>query len=287
MSLLFPLLLSCSPIPAAKVPPVSTLVSNARLAVIGDYGNRSPVELWASRDMSLNGVTAIATVGDNVYPFPTGVSTYESHVGEFFGRWIRSRDFFPAIGNHDWDGPGESVPFEAFFGVPRYYDVTLGQVHFFFLDSDEREPDGIAWNSRQAEWFRKRIAESPDDCFRFVVFHHPAVSTKIDQSSFCIGCEPVPEMDWPWANFGVDGVLSGHAHWAERFEHRGVMHWTVGATTDDLDTIGFPVDARSKFFASRPGYLMMELSDGRLDAGFRFVGSNSLEDVITIRKSCR
>ena len=68
------------------------------------------------------------------------------------------------------------------------------------------------------------------------------ISTKVDQSDFCIGCEPVPDMDWPWRDYGIDGVFSGHAHWAERFEHRGVMHWTVGNTTDDLDDIGFPVD---------------------------------------------
>jgi hypothetical protein len=278
-------LLSCAPLPTSRVPSVSpSLVS--RIGVIGDYGNRSAVELWASRDMALNGVEAIATVGDNVYPFPMGTSTYDTHVGEFFGRWIRSRDFFPAIGNHDWNGPEESKPFEAFFGVPRYYDVTLGSVHFFFLDSDEHEPDGIAWDSKQASWFRDRIAASPHDCLRFVVFHHPAVSTKVDQSSFCVGCEPVPEMDWPWASYGIDGVLSGHAHWAERFLHRGVMHWTVGATTDDLDSTDFPVDERNRFFASRPGYLMMETSPGRLDLGFRFARSPSLEDVVTMRKEC-
>jgi len=275
----------CLPIPTSRVPSLSSGPA-VRVGIIGDFGNRSGVERWAARDMALNGVAHVATVGDNVYPFPRDTSTYDTHVGEFFGRWLASRDFLPAIGNHDWDGPRESQPFESFFGVPRYYDVTLGNVHFFFLDSDDREPDGISWSSRQAEWFRERVAASPDDCFRFVFFHHPAVSTKVDQSDFCIGCEPVPDMDWPWRDYGIDGVFSGHAHWAERFEHRGVMHWTVGNTTDDLDGIGFPVDERNRFFASKSGYVMMEVSSGRVDVGFRFVREPIVRDVVSMTKTC-
>ena len=277
---------SLLPVTPARVPHMSPADPVLRIGVIGDFGNRSRIEAWAADDMRLNGVASILTVGDNVYPFPKGVSTYETHVGQFFSPWISSHSFFPAIGNHDWNGPLDAAPFEAFFGVPRYYDVTLGRVHFFFLDSDDREPDGIGWDSRQAAWFRDRVAASPDDCFRFVVFHHPAVSTKVDQSDFCIGCEPVPEMDWPWREYGVDGVFSGHAHWAERFEHRGVMHWTVGNTTDDLDDVGFPVDERNRFFASKSGYVLMEASPGRVDVGFRFVREPVARDVVSMKKIC-
>jgi hypothetical protein len=287
LPLLVLLLTCCAPPPPARFPRSSSSPSPVeRIAVIGDFGNRSNIERWAGRDMALNGVETILTVGDNVYPYPQGLSDYDTHVGEFFGRWIRDRKFFPAIGNHDWDGPGESETFVRYFGVPRYYDFSVGQVHFYVLDSDDREPDGIEWRSKQADWFRQRIAENPGDCFRFVVFHHPAVSTKIDQTSFCGGCEPVPEMDWPFESFGIDGVFSGHAHWAERFFRRRINFWTVGATTDDLDTIDFEVDERSKFFVSRSGYLVIEPSLNRLDIGFRFVGDESLSDVITLKKQC-
>ena len=268
-------------------PPAPSSSSSVRVSVIGDFGNRSCVERWAARDIDLNSPASILTVGDNVYPYPNGLNDYETHVGEFFGHWIREGRFFPAIGNHDWNGPGESETFQRFFSLPRYYDVVIGPFHFYVIDSDDREPDGIGWDSKQAAWFRERITANPQDIFRFVVFHHPAVSTKVDQSSFCVGCEPVPQMDWPWAEWGIDGVLSGHAHWAERFLHRGVMHWTVGATTDDLDPVGFPVDSRSRFMESRPGYLMMEGDEEHVTVGFRFANDDSLSDVIVLGRKDR
>jgi hypothetical protein len=62
--------------------------------------------------------------------------------------------FFPTLGNHDWYTPG-AQPYLDYFHLPgneRYYDFVWGPVHFFAIDSDENEPDGVNQSSVQAKW---------------------------------------------------------------------------------------------------------------------------------------
>ena len=259
-----------------------------RFAVIGDYGNKSLVEKWASEDLKDNNVKAIFTVGDNIYP--DGSSGYESHVGDFFSNWITvpRRNFWPAVGNHDWNGEFGLELYRKYFHLPRYYDTDLDDmhlIHLYVLDSDPREPDGIDWNSNQAKWFRSAVEKNRfRSCFQLVAFHHPAVSTKINQTSFCEGCEPVKEMDWPFKEIGIDAVFSGHAHWAERYTHNGMNYWTVGNTTDDLDLDNFKRNENSKFFKSQSGYLLGEVGPGWLAVAFKFMNEKRPEDIIEIKK---
>jgi hypothetical protein len=120
-------------------------------------------------------------------------------------------------------------------------------IHLYVLDSDPREPDGITWDGEQARWFRDAVVRNMTrSCFHIVAFHHPAYSTKINTDSYCEGCEPVKDMDWPFREVGVDAVVSGHAHWAERYEHRGMRFWTVGNTTNDLDLDNFSRNGKKR-----------------------------------------
>lgn len=261
-----------------------------RFAVIGDFGNGGVIERWAQEDMQLNEVKTIFTVGDNIYP--SGTSGYEYHVGAFFYPWITTpkNHFWPAPGNHDWNGENSLRLYQAFFHVPRYYDIDLDDrhmIHLYVLDSDPREPDGIGWDSKQAEWFRSAFERNRfRSCFHFVTFHHPPMSTKVDQSSFCGGCEPVKELNWPFRQQGIDGVFSGHAHWGERWVYDGLNYWTVGNTTDDLDSGDFARTGESKYFDNRAGYLLGEVGSGWLALGFKIVEQKKVNDITVIRKEC-
>lgn len=261
-----------------------------RFSVIGDFGNGSEVERWAQEDMMINDVKAIFTVGDNIYP--DGMSGYESHVGNFFYNWLTvpRNNFWPSPGNHDWNGEYGLRYYHAFFHVPRYYDIDLDDrhmVHLYVLDSDPREPDGIGWDSKQAEWFRAAIEKNRTrSCFHLVAFHHPPVSTKIDQTKFCEGCEPIKELDWPFRSYGIDGVFSGHAHWGERFTHDGINYWTVGNTTNDLDKGDFERTNNSKYFDARSGYLLGEVGPGWLALGFKIIDQKKVSDIIILNKEC-
>lgn len=269
--------------------PLTNRSPEYRFAFIGDYGNRSYIQEWAADDLWINGAKSIVTVGDNIYPNPS-VATYEATIGPYFSWWLDQGTFYPALGNHDWDSPEGSRSYERYFGRTRYYDVDLdpaGRIHVYVLDSDPREPDGIDVNSKQAQWFRGRLeANRTRSCFHFVVFHHPVVSTNTNPQTICDGCEPRPEMDWAYETLGVDGVFVGHAHFAERFQVRGLNHWIVGNTTNDIDTDVFTRTSDSKYFRAVSGYLMGEVGPGWVSLGFRLRGANRFEDVVTLEKTC-
>lgn len=261
-----------------------------KFAIIGDYGNRSNIEKWLSDDLLENDVSSILTVGDNIYP--NGTAGYETHVGEFFSHWLilPRKNFWPALGNHDWDGEFGVEPYKKFFHLPRYYDVDLDDhhlIHLYVLDSDSREPDGIGWDSEQAKWFRNAVEKNKGkSCFQIVTFHHPATSTKIDQSSFCEGCAPVNKMDWPFKEAGIDAVFSGHAHWGERYTNNGMNFWTVGNSTNNLDLDNFKRDDRSKYFTSKSGYLLGEVGPGWMALAFKFLNEKNVKDLIRFEKEC-
>jgi len=109
------------------------------------------------------------TTGDNNYPLGSS-STIDSNIGKYYRSFIYPyvgtygsgstyNRFFPSLGNHDMD-TSIGGPYTDYFSLPgneRYYDFVKGPVHFFILDSDPREPDGVASNSIQAQWLQSRL----------------------------------------------------------------------------------------------------------------------------------
>ena len=100
----------------------------------------------------------VTTVGDNTYCifFDASLDPYDDCVGLYYHDWMKpyigkhgagaadENRFWPSMGNHDWDS--KLISYTTFFSLPhneRYYDFVRGPVHFFMLDSDPREPDGV------------------------------------------------------------------------------------------------------------------------------------------------
>ena len=156
-------------IKSQSLPPTASTV---RFAVIGDYG----VEGDPARDVAalVTGWSPdfILTVGDNNYP-DGAEATIDKNVGQYYHSFIGDYQgtygpgsavnrFFPSLGNHDWHTPG-AQPYLNYFSLPgieRYYDFVVGPVHFFALDSDPHEPDGVASNSTQALWLQAALSAS-------------------------------------------------------------------------------------------------------------------------------
>ena len=103
-------------------------------------------------------------------------------------------------------------------GNERYYEFRWGDVHFFALDSDGNEPDGVAADSAQAAWLQTAMAASTAR-WQIVFMHHPPYSSGgiyFDD----------PRVQWPYAQWGADVVLSGHNHIYERLVIDG-LNYTV------------------------------------------------------------
>jgi tartrate-resistant acid phosphatase type 5 len=243
----------------------------ATFAVIGDYGvddeNEAAVaELVASWDPDY-----IITTGDDYYSVAGGKGTgkYDESTGAYYGDWLRDitttgrrcpegrapvNAFFPSLGNHDYKEatPGPKT-YLKYFELPgagftnssdneRYYDFVQGPIHFFVLNTNEEEPDGVTGTSRQARWLRAQLAASTST-WNVVYGHHPPYSSDLIHGS-------MPYMQWPFAEWGADVVLAGHAHAYERIERDGIVYFVNGIGGATRYFFGFPVKgSRSRYNA--------------------------------------
>lgn len=200
-------------------------------AVIGDYGQAGRHAFQVAEMIDSWEVDFIVTTGDNNYP-DGEASTIDDNIGQYYHRYIgnyqgeynrgsETNRFFPSLGNHDWVAEG-AEPYLDYFTLPgneRYYDFVWEYAHFFILDSDSHEPDGVGISSDQAEWLRETMADS-EERWQVVVMHHPPYSSARHGST--------DWMQWPFQEWGADLVLSGHDHVYERLEVNGLTYITIG-----------------------------------------------------------
>lgn len=192
-----------------------------RFAIIGDFG------LAGSREAAVAALVAswspafIATTGDNNYPAGE-TATIDANIGQYYhdfifpytgsyGAGAATNRFFPTLGNHDWDSATGDLPYRTYFALPnneRYYDVAVGPVHLFMVDSDPREPDGISSASTQALWIKARMEDSAAP-WKLVLMHHAPYSSSSSHGS-------TPLLQWPYQAWGADAVIAGHDHTYER-----------------------------------------------------------------------
>ena len=192
-------------------------VTEVRFAAFGDYGLNDGTQAVADLVASLN-VDFILTTGDNIYdsdPVDDQIGQfYSDYIGNYTGAYgpgSATDRFFPSLGDADYGSAGAGTnasTYLNYFTLPgneRYYDFTMGPVHFFALNSNSQEPDGKNDESVQAQWLQAALASS-DAPFKVVYFHHPAFSTSGSSST----------MRWPFEQWGATAVFSGHRHNYER-----------------------------------------------------------------------
>jgi hypothetical protein len=217
--------------PTETPTPTATPERPLRIAVIGDFGLADVPEADVAALVSSWEPDLVITTGDNNYPNGS-VETIDENIGQYyhqyifpytgqFGEGADLNRFFPTLGNHDWQTP-DAQPYMDFFTLPgneRYYDYTWGTVHFFALDSDSREPDGVGSGSAQASWLQERLSASTA-VWKIVYMHHPPYSSGIHGS--------VDWTRWPYQEWGATAVLSGHDHIYERLLVDGLPYFVNG-----------------------------------------------------------
>lgn len=247
-------------------PAVSTITGGAPatiFAVIGDYGMDDEHEAAVAKLVASWRPVYIITTGDDYYSPAggTGTGKYDESTGAYYGAWLKDitttgkrlpvgpapvNAFFPSLGNHDYSSatPGPET-YLKYFDLPgagfsntsgneRYYDFVEGPIHFSVLNSNEQEPDGTSSDSRQARWLQAQLATSSSR-WNIVYDHHPPYSSDLVHSSSSY-------MQWPFAAWGADVVLSGHAHAYERVERDGVVYFVNGLGGAPRYLFGIPVD---------------------------------------------
>lgn len=269
----------CAPAPIAD--PLGDAGAATRFVVLGDYGSAGPDEEAVAALVHRLGPELIITTGDNNYPLGDE-ATIDLNVGAFYHDYIapyvghygcgaaRNR-FFPAMGNHDWY-TSNAAAYLAYFTLPgneRYYDFAWGDVHFFAIDSDPADPDGLSPDGVQGQWLRAALAAATER-WRVVYMHRPPYSSGPHGSS--------PDMQWPFKDWGADLVLAGHEHDYERLVEDGLTYVVNGLGGAELYFLGPPVDGSVAGFEGAFGAMIVEADTSTLHARFVTVDGRTPDD---------
>jgi len=269
--------------PKTFAPTLTPQPQVVRFAVIGDYGMDNSAEMDVVVLILDWQADFVITTGDNNYP--TGsADTIDANIGKYFHDYIfpysgaygsdaNLNRFFPTLGNHDWYTK-DAQPYLDYFTLPgneRYYDFVGGPVHFFAIDSDEHEPDGINAGSEQAAWLQQGLAGSSSP-WNIVYMHYPPYSSGSHGS--------IDWMQWPFAAWGADALLAGHDHLYERLLVDGIPYFTNGVGGGGLYNFGDPLpETRFRYNAN---YGAMLVTVGETEMLFEFF--NRLGE---LKDSCR
>jgi tartrate-resistant acid phosphatase type 5 len=247
---------------------------NLRFAVIGDYGQAGSPERDVAELVKGWSPDFVITVGDNNYE-DGAASTIDQNVGQYYhdfiapylgsyGEGAATNRFFPALGNHDWEAVG-ARPYLDYFTLPgneRYYDFAYGPVHFFALDSDPSEPDGVRSDSAQANWLRARLGAATEP-WKVVYFHHSPYSSGLEHGS-------TDYMQWPFKQWGATAVLSGHDHDYERVVRDDFPYFVNGAGGKSLyHFFPLPVFGSRKRYNDDYGAMQVDANPDQIT--FRFI----------------
>ena len=249
-----------TPLPTPLPPPVV-------FAAIGDYGTGDGnAEAVANLVHSWN-PDLVITLGDNNYPVG-GADTIDRAIGRFyhdfihpyggsFGAGAAYNRFFPSLGNHDLNTDAGAPYFNYFIlpGNERYYDFIWGPVHFFCVNSNDSEPDGVGETSPQAVWLQNGLFNSLS-AWNVVYFHFPPYSSGPHG--------PTAWMQWPFAAWGADLVLSGHDHTYERLDVGGIPYIVNGMGGFSIYSFEEISPYSLVRYNARHGALRVEASDQRL-----------------------
>jgi predicted phosphodiesterase len=179
-----------------------------------------------------------------------------------------------ARGNHD----GEFATAYAYHWLPgngSYYAETIGPARFLFLDSNNEHR-----TAAQVQWLEAELMSpaSQDAVFRIAVFHRlPYTNLWCDANGYNGDVWTRQNFVPLFEQYGVDLVVSGHAHAYQRGEQNGVTYTVVGGAGGLLDTFVPPAPWDFIDVAlSVHHYAIMEVGGGLL----RWTAYDLQDDVI-------
>lgn len=294
--------------PPAPVPLTPTFLPPAeeQFAVIGDFGTGNANAAAVATLVASWKPAYIVAVGDIYYSEAGGLDTgrYDNAVGRYYCAWLAGvttsgktcpkgkavkNAFFPALGNHDLT---DAVPapdsYLQYFNLPgtgfknssgneRYYDFVQGQVHFFVLNSNPSEKDGTTVDSVQAAWLKKQLAASTAR-WKVVVDHHPPYSSDTSHGSETF-------IQWPFAQWGADAVLSGHSHTYERVERDGIVYFVNGLGGQRIYQFApTPVEGSKARFATTFGAQLVHVTRDTMKFEFFDINGTLIDSFTLLKK---
>jgi hypothetical protein len=258
--------------PAIKITPTPINTPPLRIAIIGDYGATGNAEKEVADLVKSWNVDYILTTGDNNYP-RGAYDSIDLNIGQYyhdfispykgsFGEGASTNRFYPTLGNHDYD-TDNAQPYFDYFALPgneRYYEIKLGPMHVFALNSDWREPDGVGRSSNQAAWLKNALATS-NAPWKLVVFHAAPYSSGQHGGT--------DWMRWPFKKWGASAVIAGHDHHYERLLIDGLPYFINGLGGGPIYRIQEPITGSKMRFNSDHGAMLIIADENTIT--FQFI----------------
>lgn len=246
-----------APIQGNPTPDIDLPSTGWRVAVIGDMGEGTVGEEQVAARIGEWKPSHVATLGDNVYPLGREVD-YAKRFDPQFGKLMRSAQWRPALGNHDYYD-GDLRPYFNRFPAAAgqgYYAWKLGPAEFFVLDSEQR----LDANSAQRAWLEQQLAASSAQ-YRVVQVHRPLVSTNnLGGRTGAFG-SLAPLL----AKYGVQLVLAGHEHGYERTRPvDGTVHVVSGGGGAHMLPTPVPMPEHSQVRVRRHHYMQVAYDAARM-----------------------
>lgn len=271
-------------LPAATVAVTERQPGDTVIAIVGDAGELNDDTLAVAALVDAQQPDAVFTVGDNEYTTEgRTVASFEKSVGGVYGSWIDAGAFFPIPGHHDYgdqcddpEAPADLDAYLDYFELPvgpedeTYYDVRIGDVHVFALDSLEAcHRDGGAKLERQRQWLAAQARES-DAVIQIVLLHQPPYSSGSSHGS-------VEALRWDFADWGVDLVVSGNDHIYERAVHDDVTYVVNGLGGIEAHEVGDIIDGSLVTYSNGFGALVVNVGDTVATGSFVTVDGDEID----------
>lgn len=130
-------------------------------------------------------------------------------------------NFWPCLGNHEFDSEGNVGPYQEVFELPANGPAELDQDRNYWFDyatsrfvviDTNKYMDEDALSEQVVPWLLDVFAAEPQPMWKFAVFHHPPYTGGKYEPDIRVQHTLVPALE----QAGVDIVFNGHDHSYQR-----------------------------------------------------------------------
>lgn len=206
---------------------VTETVNDFHFSIMGDRTGGATPEVYGRvwREIALLHPDFVINVGDTIQGRDN--QRAESEWRELRPVWQRYKQYplYFTPGNHDiWNEYSQKL-YENETGRPAFYSFNYQNAHFTVLDNSRTIDLGL----EQLRFLEEDLKRNQDRHPKFVFFHKPywIVFLKLKSGEF-----PLHRLA---KKYGVDYVISGHAHQFFRMTRDGIVYLSVGSSGANIE----------------------------------------------------
>jgi predicted MPP superfamily phosphohydrolase len=250
--LVFLFIIGARLLPAQTTATLPVRPDSVKFAVIGDSGTGDPPQFDVGARMtearSSFPFELVIMLGDNLYGRQEPqdfVTKFERPYASLLSAGVL---FYASLGNHD--SPNNRFYPKFNMNGQRYYTYARKNVRFFALDSNQMDPQQLAWIDN--------ALRQSTDTWKICYFHHPLYSNGGRHGptfDLRVVLEPL------FVKYGVNVVFSGHDHTYERIKpQHGITYFVNGSSGELRKGDVHPSAMTAAYFDQAQAFSLVEIT---------------------------